>query len=115
MCCVSVNKELLVENLEESSLISQRIVYDHVQASKRDLHQFSISQGLTKSCKLARSRYSQHLEDQKSKVDAGRKAEKRKAEKRKIIFDKINDIKKRKRKLNSCIISLNADIEKLSY
>lgn len=106
----SVNKELLVENLEETSLISQRITYDHVQTSKQDLHQFHISQGLIKSCKLARSRYSQHLEDQKSIVAAGRKAEKRK-----IIREEVDDIKKRKVKLNACINSLNADIEKLSY
>ena len=34
----SINKEILIENLQEKSIVCQRVAYDHVQASKVDLH-----------------------------------------------------------------------------
>ena len=46
----SINKELLIENLQEKSIVCQRVVYDHLQASKVDLHNYPISSGLLKSC-----------------------------------------------------------------
>ena len=50
----SVNKELLTENLEEVSIVSQRIVYDHIcDLSVTDK---PFSNDLLKSCKLPHSR-----------------------------------------------------------
>ena len=34
----SISKEILIENLQEKSIVCQRVAYDHVQASKVDLH-----------------------------------------------------------------------------
>lgn len=84
----SVNKELLVESLEELSLTSQRYVYDHVRASKKDLHEFSIIPGLFKSCKQARSKYFSHLEKKKAEA-----TESAKLKKRQIISEEISDVK----------------------
>ena len=56
----SVNKELLIENLEEVSIVSERIVYDHVcDLSVTDV---LFSNDLLKSCKLSHSRYANALE-----------------------------------------------------
>ena len=38
----NTNSELLVENLKELPLISQRIVFDHFSAYKRDLHSYQV-------------------------------------------------------------------------
>jgi hypothetical protein len=106
----SVNKELLVENLQEMSLIAQRIVYDQLTATKQNVHTFKISNDLIKSCKAARSKYMLQL-DEKREQAVGNK----KAEKRKLLNEEITDIKKRKTSVESCVESLNEDIEKLSY
>lgn len=65
---IYINREVLIENLQEKSIVCQIIVYDHVQASKVDLHNYPVSSVLLKSCKSARLRYSTHLEEQRSKV-----------------------------------------------
>ena len=49
----SVNKQLLVENLQEKSLISQRIVYDHINSHDIVIRQYELPNDLLKSCKLA--------------------------------------------------------------
>ena len=95
----SINKELLIENLQEKSIVCQRDVYDHLQASKVDLHNYPISSGLLKSCKSARQRYSTHLEEQRSKVKADQKSNKRK-----LIMDAINDVKEHKKDFLHCFI-----------
>ena len=59
---------------------------------------------MLKSCKSARQRYSIHLEEQRSKVK-----EDQKSNKRKLIMDKINDVK-----IDDVNASSNADIEKLN-
>ena len=62
----SVNKELLVENLQQLSLVSQRIVSDYLT----DFGKFSITVPLTnallKSCQLAHPRYTTALEMNKN-------------------------------------------------
>ena len=53
-----INKEILIENLQEKSIVYQRVVYDYLEASKADLHNYPISSCLLKSCKSARQKYS---------------------------------------------------------
>ena len=106
----SINKELLIENLQEKSIVSQRVVYDHLQSFSVDLHEYQMSNGLLKSCKAARQRYGTHLEDQKRKVNDDKKSNKRK-----LITDEINNVKDHKKRLISSIDALNTDIEKLCY
>ena len=61
----SVNKELLVENLGQKSLISQCIVYDHMTSLSIKVHEFAISSDLLKSCRMAHQRYTNELESKK--------------------------------------------------
>ena len=61
----SVNKEILDNNLQERSLISQRLVYDHFTSENISFYEYVIPQVLKKSCKLANGRYKLALEDSK--------------------------------------------------
>ena len=69
----SINKELLVENLEKVPLVSQRMVYDHVMSTENPLTEYYISNDLLKSCRLAHSRYTAALEVNKNALIKGRK------------------------------------------
>ena len=67
----SINKELLVDNLQEKSLVSQRMVYDHIKSYKITIHGYELPSDLLKSYKLSNRRYNAALEDAKKqeKVD----------------------------------------------
>ena len=105
----SVNKELLTENLEEVSLISQRLVYDHINDSQLSITKIPLPNELLKSCKLANNRYNSALENQKLKVNQDENERKRK-----LKLEEIADVKEKKRAIESCIKSLEGDIETYS-
>ena len=67
----SINKELLVDNLQEKSLVSQKMVYDHIKSNKITIHGYELPSDLLKSCKLSNRCYNAALEDAKKqeKVD----------------------------------------------
>jgi hypothetical protein len=105
----SINKELLVENLGQKSLISQRIVYDHMTSLSIKVHEFTINSDLLKSCRMAHQRYTSELESKKDKTTKNEKERKRK-----LKLDEITDVKRRKDTLEACIISLSSDIDTYS-
>ena len=54
----SVNREVLVENLKQQSLVSQRIVYNYMTVGhSANLHEFQIQRELLLSCKGAHAKY----------------------------------------------------------
>ena len=59
----SINKEIVTENLDSSSLSAQRIVYDYLKASEKNIHDIEITNKMIKSCKSAHLRYLIALED----------------------------------------------------
>ena len=59
----SINKEIVIENLHSSSLPAQRIVYDYLKASEKNIHDIEITNKMIKSCKSAHLRYLIALED----------------------------------------------------
>ena len=72
----SVNKEMLVENLGKSSLITQRLIYDAINADKIKLETMKLSAEPMKNCKLVSSRYKAALRESnalKGKNEASRK------------------------------------------
>ena len=81
-CRFNINKAILVENLQELSLISQHIVYDHMKNSGDDTANFVISNDLAKSFKGAYKRYAAALEAKKEEEQKD-KAEKKQNYKRK--------------------------------
>ena len=65
----SINKELLVENLQEKSLVSQRMVYDHINSNKINIYEYELPSDLLKSCKLSDRHYNAALEETKKRED----------------------------------------------
>ena len=106
----NINGELLVENMKELSLISQRIVCDHFSACKNDLHNYQVDKKLLLSCKGARMKYDNYLENEKKKQVLTEKSRKRK-----LITDEIVIVKKEKKDLLDRIASLDTDITKYSF
>lgn len=105
----SINKELLTDNLQEVSLISQRIVYDYIHESGMSITEFPISNELLKSCKLAYSRYSTALASQKKQQDNNSRNAKRK-----LKMEEIADVREKKRAIESSIKSMEDDVESFS-
>lgn len=60
----SVNKELLVPNLQERSLVAQRIIYDNI-ATVREVKNVIISKNLQESVGKSRLRYDSALKKKK--------------------------------------------------
>ena len=61
----TISKEIVDNNLQEKSLISQHLIRDHFASKNIVLHEYKIPQALKKSCKLANVRYKLALEDSK--------------------------------------------------
>ena len=54
----SINKEMMIENLEAESLRSQRLDYDSIKANpKKKIHEIEIRKKMLLSCKSESSRY----------------------------------------------------------
>ena len=106
----NVNKEILLENLQQKSLISQRMVYDYMALKHAgSLHKYTIPNSLILKCKSSHAKYVQFLEEQKK---ASENAEN--YEKRSLILNEISEVKKKKLNIKQCIVSLTCDIEKYS-
>jgi hypothetical protein len=99
----SVNKELVVENLKEHSLIAQRVICDHVQ-SVGGLLNVNINKKMLLCAAGARQKYHMYLEEQKRlKSNAVKTGVKRKLE------DEIEGLKKSKKQLKLDIDSLESE------
>jgi hypothetical protein len=61
----SLNKGVLKDNMKEDSVVNKRLVKDHMLSHEQKPHTITITNELNKSCRHARSRYHQHLEDKK--------------------------------------------------
>ena len=106
----NISGELLVENMKELLLISQRIVCDHFSANNNDLHNYQVDKNLLLSCKGARMKYDSYLENEKKNQVVTEKSRKRK-----LVTDEIVLVKKEKKDLLDCIVSLDTDITKYSF
>jgi len=81
----SVNKEISVEDMAEQTLVSQRVVKDHL-ISVGWVTKVSSSKELLASARSARQRYQTHLDEEKRK-----KVEQRRGQKRATVLDELND------------------------
>ena len=75
----SINNELLVENMQEKSLVASRFVYASVKSSDAHFSDISYTPRLKLNVREARMRYQVHLEEQKKLTIESKKARKRKA------------------------------------
>ena len=103
------DKEFVVENQSKESLTSLRIVHDDLTAKDVQAKNVKITRDMLKSAKASRERYKLHLEEKsknKSKSD--------KELKRKVISEEIEQIKKRKRHLQSSLGKLLKDADEMA-
>ena len=105
----SINKEFLVENLQEKLSVSQRMVYDHINSEKINIHEYKLSSHLPKSCKFSNGHYNAALEETKKQEKIGTVPRKRK-----LINKDIQVTKKKKEEETKCIEVLKTDADKLS-
>ena len=85
----SVNKEILQENLQEKSLISQWLIHDTSGCSNNaQVPTFTISSTLKKSCKFAHTKYKAGLEKQREEKEADKRALKRKSDAKELANTK---------------------------
>ena len=102
----SVNKYLLVENLSAKSLISQRIVYDHMNFHNLTPENFIINPALHKSVRNARNEYEKYLEEKRKE-----KLHSEKDLKRKAIQEEIVAVKRKKTILEKTVVDLSKDAD----
>lgn len=91
----SINKQMLVENQMERSLVARRQVYDEILNAGGTLN-IDITNKLKSSCKNAHFRYNQFLEEQKRVNEEDTK----KREKRRLVMAEINLLEKKRAKIN---------------
>ena len=74
----SVIKEILVENLQQKSLISQMMVYDCLTMKHASSHhEYAIPNSLILKCKASHAKCFQFLEEQKKAKENAEKSNKR--------------------------------------
>ena len=105
----SVNSEVLDVNLKELSLVSQRMVYDHVKSSNINLHEYKLPSELIKMCKYANQKYSDYLEQ--AKLDKSRNEE---DDRKKSLHKQIIEVKRQRSDLVNCIEVLKNDAHTLA-
>ena len=102
----SVSKSLLVENLSAKSLISQHLVYDHMNFHNLTPENFIINPALRKRVRNASSEYEKYVEE-KRKV----KLHSDKDLKRKAIQEEIVAVKRKKTVLEKAVVDLSKDAD----
>jgi hypothetical protein len=103
----SINKDMLVENLMEDSLIGQRMVYDGIQKAGGVLS-VNIDKNMIHSVRAARTRWEETIQKSKTAREHEQSAA---AEKRKITSE-IKILETKKAKLASEAATAAANIQK---
>ena len=78
---------MLIENLEEKSLIGQKLVYDHMISIGTKIEDFTVSNKLALSCKSVHSKYTVDLEEKRAMKESNDKRNKRK-----LISEEIAEV-----------------------
>ena len=94
----NVNKEHLVENLQEESLIALRLINDFMTANDETPTSLNISNNLVSSYKCARTKYQVALDEQQKNKNITEKVLKRKN-----IDEQLKDINSKRQKIMMCI------------
>ena len=85
-----LNNDVLQDNIQEDSIISKRLVKDFLNANALHPHTVEITSQMRASCRHARQRYQQYLEDQKKSVEKDAAASAKE-----ILTLEINDFQKK--------------------
>ena len=104
----SVIKEASGDNLSQLSLVARRQIINHVR-KVGGVKYVLITKELILSVSSARSKYNQHLEDQRKKQEQAEVAKKRKAQEK-----KVSELKEKKKRIGNDIQHLIVEADKLA-
>ena len=106
----SVNKNLLVENLQESSLIAQRRVVDYMDANCYEPYNFPMKKDLIQSVRNSYKKYSQSVAEKRKE-----NVQKEKQKKAQPLSSEISSLEKKKILLETTINDLRKESDKLGF
>ena len=105
----SFNKQILVENLKERSLITLCRIEDHMTSCGESPHEIQITRDMLQHVKQANHRYKEELLHQRKEKENDQKLLKRK-----IIDDEIKAIKTKRHILQSEVETLSSEADLLA-
>ena len=88
----NINKDIMIENLSQESLIGKRFMYDLIKSSEGKLLDFPISKEMILSCKMAYQKYHQAQQEKKSSSEVFEKSRKRQLKQEEIMSAKRKKI-----------------------
>ena len=91
----SSNKEVMVENLAQHSLVAQRVICDHVR-SVGSVLRVDFSKELLLSAASGRQRYHAVLDEKRRETEVTRRSERKRS-----LLEEISTLKEKKRRLES--------------
>lgn len=97
----SLNKEALVDNLSQRTLIAKRVVKDYVLSVGGKATDVPLTPALLSAAASSPQSYQRYLDEEKEKVAAARKSNKRKA-----LEDDLLDLKTKRRRIADCATAL---------
>ena len=104
----SLNPGVLEDNIKEKSVVSKRIIKDHMISHDLQPDTVEITNELRKSCQHARQRYHTHLEEEKKgKENLSKESAKE------IITMEIDEVEEKISRLNSSIVELDKKFVKI--
>ena len=98
---------MLVENLLAMSLLSQRIIHDHMNAAGKESHDFDIDRDLSLDCKGAHSCYTTYLDEKKKDAVMGVQTNKRRH-----LNDELSQVKRSKLNEEASICDMKTNVDK---
>ena len=109
----SVNAGVLQDNMKEDSIVSKRLVKDYLISNSLQPHTVEVSSQLRASCRHARQRYQQYLEEKKKEKEKDAAASAKEILSMEIneLQEKIANIEKTIKVLDEKYVSLIRDAE----
>lgn len=104
----SVNKEVEADNMQEDTVVAQRMICDYVSVCGGVL-KVPLTKELLAAAASARSQYRLHLDQEKRKKESNTRREKRK-----VAEEYLEQLKKKKVTLSEVANSLEKDADKLA-
>ena len=105
----SVNIKLLVENLQEKTLLASCFVYSSVKSDANHFIELSFTTRLKRNVQAARMQYQLYLEEQRKLQSRSDKAKKRRA-----VEDKIREVDCKRKLFSKSIQAMTLEADKLA-
>jgi hypothetical protein len=109
----SVNKELLIKNMEEDTIVAQRIVFDAMRLADMDLTRINISKKMMADVRQSRAAYDSALQRKKDKQSEEEKLTSKDRKRKSMIVSLQQQKKQKLAELNSEAAAIDSKIASL--